>query len=454
MIHYSHSRDNQRQRLITVAAKKYKNALGGENMIKSSKLVNLVLVSSTVLGMVANASMASVNAASNGSTDVTQTSKIANRGGINVITKGATTFEGSNMLEGVKLSNDFSLTSGTLQINYTGTTQYSLTAGEKTKTFVSMPEEFKPLMQKTTADGKTFLDYIEDSSYFFAPNNLGEKKHTYQRSDISYDSATNTLIFQNQISLNNFLGGETLEAHIFVDLGQAITDLGERIPDAYNHSNYKFQSTVVTDDSLPDWNIIGDAEADGFINWDKLDKGWTIVNQIPTISEPVTDTDTEIIGGNAPAGSTVTIRANSENGPVVGTAIAGANGTYIIKNITKQKAGTVLYAEQTTALGTKGYGKATVVHNNSKPAAPVVDNKKVVWGNQISGKIDIPGDTIQAINGMNGNVYKVEISADGTSFTIDTSQVDKSDLPTNIEITETNGELVSDKTTVLVYQNA
>lgn len=45
MIHYSHSRDNQRQRLITVAAKKYKNALGGENMIKSSKLVNLVLVS-------------------------------------------------------------------------------------------------------------------------------------------------------------------------------------------------------------------------------------------------------------------------------------------------------------------------------------------------------------------------------------------------------------------------
>ena len=55
---------------------------------------------------------------------------------------------------------------------------------------------------------------------------------------------------------------------------------------------------------------------------------------------------------------------------------------------------------------------------------------------------------------MNGKVYKVEISADGTSFTIDTSQVDKSDLPTNIEITETNGELVSDKTTVLVYQNA
>lgn len=418
-------------------------------MIKNTKLVGLVLASSTVLGMMVNVGVTTVQASENVSVLTQQAAKA----GINVITNGSTTFEGSNMLEGVKLSNDYSLTSGVLQVNYTGTTLYSLTIGEKTKTFVSMPMEFKALMQKTTADGKTFMDYIEPSSYFSAPNNLGDKKYTYKRSDISYDAATNTLIFQNDIGLTNILGGMTLESHIFIDLGQAITDLGERIPDAYNHSNYQFASTVASSDSIPDWDIIGSAESEGLINWTQLDKGWTIVNQVPSITNPVYDSDTQIFGGEAPAGSTVTIRANSEDGPIIGTAIASSNGTYIVKNIQKQKAGTVLYAEQTTALGTKGYGKATVVHDDKKPAKPVVDSSKVVWGDNITGTVDIPGDKIIAKNPLTGDIYTVKLSADGTRFTIDTTQIPQGDLPTMVEITEDNNGVISDSTTVLVYKD-
>lgn len=228
-------------------------------MIKSTKMVSVLLASSTVLGLMVSTGVATVRAADNGSAKTTQKvdtkaqSKIADpKAGIGFLTEGSTTFEGSNMLEGVHLSNDFSLTSGILQISYTGKTTVALAWGEKTKTQIVMPDEFKALMNKTTADGKTFLDYIEPSSYFYAPNNQGghTQKYTYKRSDISYDRTNNVLILQNQIGLFNLLSSQTLEAHVYIDLGQAITDLGERIPDAYNKSFYQFKSVVSSADAI------------------------------------------------------------------------------------------------------------------------------------------------------------------------------------------------------------
>ncbi|MDN4009740.1 Ig-like domain-containing protein [Latilactobacillus sakei] len=427
-------------------------------MIKSTKMVSVLLASSTVLGLMVSTGVATVRAAETGSAkteqkvDTKALPKIADsKIGVDILTKGSTTFEGSNMLQGVHLSNDFSLTSGTLQILYTGTTLLSLNWGEKTKTQIAMPAEIKALMNKTTADGKTFLDYIEPSSYFYAANNAGgATKHTYERSDISYDKERNVLVFQNQVGLNNIFTGATLEAHIFVDLGQAITDLGERIPDAYNNSNYQFASSVTSMEAIPDWNILGNAESAGTIDWDKLDKGWTIVNQVPTIHEPVKDTDTKVIGGNAPAGSTVKIRANSEDSEVIGTAIAGPDGTYIA-DIPKQKAGTKLYADQTTALGTKGFGTAVVEHDNARPEAPKVESKKVTFGKPIKGTVGTPGNTIKAVDSVTGEEYAVVISPDGLSFTIDTNQMDEDSQPIIVDITEHNGDQVSEKTTVVVY---
>lgn len=427
-------------------------------MIKSTKMVSVLLASSTVLGLMVSTGVATVRAADNGSAKTTQKvdtkakSKIADpKAGIGFLTEGSTTFEGSNMLEGVHLSNDFSLTSGTLQISYTGKTTVALAWGEKTKTQIVMPDEFKALMNKTTADGKTFLDYIEPSSYFYAPNNQGghTQKYTYKRSDISYDRTNNVLILQNQIGLFNLLSSQTLEAHVYIDLGQAITDLGERIPDAYNKSFYQFKSVVSSADAIPDWSLLGNAESEGKINWDKLDQGWTIVNQVPTIHTPVKDTDTKVIGGNAPAGSTVKIRANSEEGPVIGTAIAGVDGTYIA-DIIQQKAGTKLYADQTTALGTKGFGTAIVEHDNAVPPAPTLDASKVILGKMVNGKISTPGHTIEAVDMYTGVKYDVVVSSDGLSFKFDTNQIDENDLPTNIAFTEHNGDQVSDKTILLV----
>lgn len=427
-------------------------------MIKSTKMVSVLLASSTVLGLMVSTGVATVRAADNGSVKTTQKvatkaqSKIADpKAGIGFLTEGSTTFEGSNMLEGVHLSNDFSLTSGTLQISYTGKTTVALAWGEKTKTQIVMPDEFKALMNKTTADGKTFLDYIEPSSYFYAPNNQGghTQKYTYKRSDISYDCTNNVLILQNQIGLFNLLSSQTLEAHIYIDLGQAITDLGERIPDAYNKSFYQFKSVVSSAESIPDWSLLGNAESEGKINWDKLDKGWTIVNQVPTIHTPVKDTDTEVIGGNAPAGSTVKIRANSEDGPVIGTAIAGVDGTYIA-DIIQQKAGTKLFADQTTALGTKGFGTAIVEHDNAVPPAPSLDATRVTWGATVNGKISTPGHTIEAVDMFTNEKYKVVVSEDGLSFTFDTTQISKVNLPTNVAFTEHNGDQVSGKSILLV----
>lgn len=427
-------------------------------MIKSTKMVSLLLTSSTVLGLMVSTGVATVRAAENSSVKTEQKvntkakSKIADpKAGIGFLTKGSTTFEGSNMLEGVHLSNDFSLTSGTLQISYTGKTTIALAVGEKTKTQIVMPDEFKALMNKTTADGKTFLDYIEPSSYFYAPNNQAgqPQKYTYKREDISYDRTNNVLVFQNKIGLYNIFNNQTLESHIYIDLGQAITDLGERIPDAYNNSFYQFQSVVTSTEAIPDWSLIGDAESEGKINWDKLDKGWTIINQVPTIHTPVKDTDTKVIGGNAPAGSTVKIRANSEDGPVIGTAIAGVDGTYIA-DIIQQKAGTKLYADQTTALGTKGFGTAIVEHDNAVPPAPSLDASRVKWGVTVNGKISTPGHTIEAVDMYTNEKYNVTVSEDGLSFKFDTSQIDQDVLPTNVIFTEHNGDQVSKETTLLV----
>jgi len=431
-------------------------------MIKSTKMVSVLLASSTVLGLMVSTGVATVRAADNGSAKTTQKvdtkaqSKIADpKAGIGFLTEGSTTFEGSNMLEGVHLSNDFSLTSGILQISYTGKTTVALAWGEKTKTQIVMPDEFKALMNKTTADGKTFLDYIEPSSYFYAPNNQGghTQKYTYKRSDISYDRTNNVLILQNQIGLFNLLSSQTLEAHVYIDLGQAITDLGERIPDAYNKSFYQFKSVVSSADAIPDWSLLGNAESEGKINWDKLDQGWTIVNQVPTIHTPVKDTDTKVIGGNAPAGSTVKIRANSEDGPVIGTAIAGVDGTYIA-DIIQQKAGTKLFADQTTALGTKGFGTAIVEHDNAVPPAPSLDATRVKWGEVVNGKISTPGHTIEAVDMFTNKKYNVTVSEDGLSFSFDTSQIDQASLPTNIAFTEHNGDQVSGKSILLVMPTA
>ncbi|KRM24413.1 Ig-like domain-containing protein [Latilactobacillus graminis] len=419
-------------------------------MIKSSKMVGLLLTSSTLMGLMISTGVTTVQAVTNETTQTGQKPAANPLPGVDILTKGSTTFDGSNMLEGVHLSNDFSLTSGMLQISYTGTTLMSLNIDEKTETQIAMPAEFKALMNKTTADGKTFLDYIEPSSYFYAPNNIGgNKKHTYERRDISYDRDRNVLVFQNQVGLTSLLTGATLEAHIYIDLGQAITDLGERIPDAYNSSYYQFASAVTSIEATPDWDILGNSDSAGRINWDKLDKGWTIINQVPTIHTPVMDTDTEVVGGNAPAGSTVKIRANSEDGLVIGTAIAGADGTYIA-NIPQQRAGTKLYVDQTTALGTKGFGTAIVEHNNAVPNKPVVDQIQVRQGQKITGKVGTPGNTIQAVDAINGNEYTVDLSEDGLTFSIDTNQIDSKNLPTMIAITEHNGTQVSEPTTVMV----
>lgn len=429
-------------------------------MIKSTKMVSVLLASSTVLGLMVSTGVATVRAADNGSAKTTQKvdtkaqSKIADpKAGIGFLTEGSTTFEGSNMLEGVHLSNDFSLTSGILQISYTGKTTVALAWGEKTKTQIVMPDEFKALMNKTTADGKTFLDYIEPSSYFYAPNNQGghTQKYTYKRSDISYDRTNNVLILQNQIGLFNLLSSQTLEAHVYIDLGQAITDLGERIPDAYNKSFYQFKSVVSSADAIPDWSLLGNAESEGKINWDKLDQGWTIVNQVPTIHTPVKDTDTKVIGGNAPAGSTVKIRANSETSEVIGTAIAGEDGTYIA-DIPKQKTGTKLFADQTTALGTKGFGTAVVEHDTAKPNPPKTDGEEYSRGDIITITMSSQDNTISAFNTIHpATTYKVTNNGDGT-YSMDTSQLPAGTPATAVSFTEANGDQVSDPTTVMVYK--
>ncbi|CAA2101397.1 Ig-like domain-containing protein [Variovorax paradoxus] len=132
-----------------------------------------------------------------------------------------------------------------------------------------------------------------------------------------------------------------------------------------------------------------------------------VVDSTPPAAPTVKPTDGSPITGTAEPGSLVTV--TDGNGHVIGSATAGADGTYSITPATVPPDGTVLHVSATDAAGNTG-AETTATVDSTPPAAPVLNPTD---GQPITGTAE-PGAVVTLSTAGGAVIGSVTAGPDGT----------------------------------------
>ncbi|PWF99646.1 Ig-like domain-containing protein [Levilactobacillus bambusae] len=301
---------------------------------------------------------------------------------LDVYTKGTLTASGT-AANGLDLQANNTVTTGVLNLSYDGES-VGTALSEDSKYVVKVPKELQPLVAS-----KDFKQYIS-GSYKCDITGGGTVNHTYTEDDISIATDGSTISFDNPQT--TYLLGANYTINISLDLGQAVTDTGIRIADSTDVSNdYHFISAVVPSEGAIDWSLVGDYNAGVNLPTNKLDPGYDLLNQKPTI-EKVTDKSTHVTGSGVP-GAKITVKVGDK---VIGTGTVDENGIYTVE-IPTQSEGVTITVTQNTGVGESKPATTVVQHEDADIPAPVVNNP-IKAGEPLTGLGSEPGDKITVVS--------------------------------------------------------
>lgn len=398
---------------------KSKISVAKKNVIKTVAVVGL-LNSVMILGVSAHSVDASNHEKQVATSEVgTQELGVVTRGSMNVSGTGAS---------GLHLQGNNTVTTGTLDFDYEGKSIVSIGLNESTDYVMSVPAELVPLFNNSA-----FTNYITGNFQF----NNGSK-YAYNKNDIRVEDGGKTLRIKNPTQ--SWFAYADFKVHLSLDLGQMVTDTGIRVADAENNSSYIFTGGLVKNGSSVDWDVVGSYNASYTLPTHRLDPGWTLLQEVPTV-EAIYDTDTTVTGRGVP-GAKIQIKVGDK---VIGTGIVDENGIYVV-TIPKQYAGVTVKANQNTGVGWSKDREVIVKHKDATIAKPqvntVTENSKAVTGKgETAGNIIIIADA-------DGNEIGRGVVQANRAFNI---PIPGQDAYTLLYVTETNGTETSLPTIVPVH---
>ncbi|EPI02336.1 hypothetical protein D920_00380, partial [Enterococcus faecalis 13-SD-W-01] len=241
----------------------------------------------TSLGLLCGIGLTAYQVNADETTLSANTSEISPRA-FNVYTSGE--MDATGAINGLQLQGNNTVTTGEINFSYDGEFVLGVAAGDETDFVFSVPDELAPLV-----NSENFKKYINGE--FHVSGLAIPVDYTYVQNDITVENDGHTIRFRNPRA--SYLLYAHVDVDLTINLGQAVTDTGIRIPDAENNTTYDFNGAVIGRDEVIDWDIIGENNAAFSLPTYQLDPGWELINQIPTI-EPVTDQDTVVSGRGVP----------------------------------------------------------------------------------------------------------------------------------------------------------
>lgn len=136
--------------------------------------------------------------------------------------------------------------SGGLQFNYSGSSTVKF---EDSNLIIQIPEPLRSLFKKINESGSWGKYFNGNGNFNTGPM---EKIWTYKNEDFSYDGTNLILKNGKAISLNGY---KKTTIFLNFNLGQAVNDFGEAIPDSTD--NYLFKTALVDPGNPIDWDLIG-----------------------------------------------------------------------------------------------------------------------------------------------------------------------------------------------------
>ena len=115
---------------------------------------------------------------------------------------------------------------------------------------IRVPEPLRGLFKKISESGHWTKYFNGNGSINNGPLDM---LWTYKNEDFSYDG-TNLILNVGDASLE--YGSKTTTAFLNFNLGQAVTDFEEEIPDTTDY--YLFKMALVDPENPIDWDLIGD----------------------------------------------------------------------------------------------------------------------------------------------------------------------------------------------------
>lgn len=385
-------------------------------MVKSSKLVNLLLVSSTVLGVAVTAGTTTAMAASK--TAAPESSVLASKAKdarIDYQTAGDLQASGTAM-DGLELIANNQVTRGSLHLKYDVKSFAALNWQERTVTTVKLPREFNAFAK----DG-SLLKYISSANFNYT-SSINTINHNYTEHEMYIEKDTQSddtylLKFDNP-TVSGI--GFNVQMHVEFDLnlGDMVTETGVRIPDAYDNSAYHLASTITDKDNagVINWHLVGTTDGATTIPTYQLDPGYDLLKKAPTIHNPIYDTDTVVTGSGIP-GAKVTLRQGVEkDSPIIGTGVVDESGVYNI-TIPKQNAGVTISATQNAGIGDSPSATAVVQHKVTEIPKPVVPARIRENAKTLTGTGYVPGNKITVTNTTSGETLTTIVN-DDKSFSV------------------------------------
>ncbi|WP_171030815.1 Ig-like domain-containing protein [Pediococcus stilesii] len=276
---------------------------------------------------------------------------------------------------------------GILTLIYQGTS-ISIQANEGVDFVIQVPVELQELFATPE-----FSKYIS-GGFEFNVDFLWGGSYTYKQSDIEVASDGSQVTFKN--ANQNFVAGvKFVTVTININLGQAVTDTGLVIDES--NDNYTFNSALIQHGSFIDWNLLGNYGAETQLQTNDLMPDAHAGLNKPFVSQPVTDTDTNVIGTGVP-GATITIY-NGDRSQKLGQGTVNDQGFYKV-TIPSQDAGTTINVTQTVN-GKESDATAVIIQH-----APVVLKDPTITSGYT-------GDTVVNGNGNKAGDLIVIKDADG-----------------------------------------
>lgn len=136
--------------------------------------------------------------------------------------------------------------SGGLQFNYSGSGSNNF---DFSNLVIRVPEPFRGLFEKISESGQWTKYFNGNGSIVNGPLGL---IWSYTNEDFSYDG-TNLILHVGDASLE--YGNKTTTAFLNLNLGRAVTDFDEVIPDTTDY--YPFKIALVDPESPINWDLIG-----------------------------------------------------------------------------------------------------------------------------------------------------------------------------------------------------
>ncbi|WP_057908771.1 immunoglobulin-like domain-containing protein [Latilactobacillus graminis] len=151
----------------------------------------------------------------------------------------------------------------------------SLALNDRTDYRIKLPEEFKALAQTDA-----FKRSISGEFHVSAGIGIGSvTDHIYSAGEITVDATRNELVFNNPaVSLIGLFPDTVLNLNM--DLGQAVTNSGVHIDDAYDGA-YHFKGGMITTGSIIDWRL-GSRDSGVDLRLNQMDPG----KDIPENTKP------------------------------------------------------------------------------------------------------------------------------------------------------------------------